>query len=615
MSSPRRTRSTSNRIPRSAYLVTFLLALTALVFSPVLSADFVRLDDYSHLFDNPHLQRMSVAGLAAFWTKSYFNLYIPITYSVWWTATMIGSHFGTLRENAEIFHAINLVVHLANVSMVFFVVRTLLRVARSEAPPQGDAGRSNDSREANDSVVALISALLFAIHPLQVESVAWISELKGELAALFGLLGLWCHYRSTHRALPALLFVAAMLSKPVAVVFPAIVLLADRMLVGISLRKSAIAPALYGVPLLLLAALTKRLQPNSELDFIPTATQRLVVAADALVFYVRKVLFPFPLAVDYGRSPQFVLAHVPAWQTLLSILMLTAGVAMVVHGLVRTRPTSTDGQGARLLYCGWSIFVVSVAPVLGIVPFGFQEFSTVADHYLYLPLFGVSVMTAGILVRFDSRPQPRYAAAALLLVCAGLSDRQARLWSSTETLFAQTVKVNPRSYLGHFCIGDELIHSGRADASVEWFTKSLAINPNFLTAQIALGMAWIKVGEPAKAIEFYSSVLAQNPSTVGTRAKLVSSIHNNLGMLLLQTGRNADALAHFRKAVELFPRSINAHLNLGHVAVTEQRYSDAVAEFEAARSLGPGNPAVDRWLERARQSALSAEPKGHVPGP
>jgi Flp pilus assembly protein TadD len=594
--------------------VTFVLALTALVFSPVLSADFVRLDDYSHLFDNPNLQRMSVAGLAAFWTKSYFNLYIPVTYSVWWSATMIGSHFGALRENAGLFHGINLVVHLANVSMVFIVIRTLLRVSRGRAATEDDTSGKINGGDDNDSTVALVSAFFFAIHPVQVESVAWVSELKGELAAFFGLLGLWSHCRSSHRVLPALLFVLAMLSKPVAIVFPAIALLIDRMLLGISLRKSALASVLYGVPLLGLVVLTKHLQPDTELDFLPTASQRLVVAADAFVFYLRKVLLPFPLAVDYGRTPQFVLAHVPVWQAALSVLMLTTAVGMVVRGLVRTRRSSSDGQADRLLYCGWSIFVVSITPVLGIVPFGFQEFSTVADHYLYLPLFGVSMLAAGILVRFGSRPQPRYAAAALLLVCAGLSDRQARLWSSTETLFAQTVKVNPRSYLGHFCIGDELIHSGRADASVEWFTKSLAINPDFLTAQIALGMAWIKVGEPAKAIEFYSSALARNPNTGGTRAKLVSSIHNNLGMLLLQTGRKAEALAHFRRAVELFPRSVNAHLNLGHFAMVEQRYSDAAAEFEAAQSLSPGNQAIARWLERARQGGQGAMPEGNDHG-
>jgi tetratricopeptide (TPR) repeat protein len=111
-----------------------------------------------------------------------------------------------------------------------------------------------------------------------------------------------------------------------------------------------------------------------------------------------------------------------------------------------------------------------------------------------------------------------------------------------------------------------------------------------------------------KAIEHYRSVLAKNPSTVGNRARLVSSIHNNLGLLLLQMGLEAPGVEHFHKAVQLFPRSLNAHLNLGNVAFSNGRYSDAIAEYEIARSLNPGNPRVEQRLARARQRAGAQRP-------
>jgi tetratricopeptide (TPR) repeat protein len=580
-------------------MLALLLPVTALVLSPVLFADFIRLDDYSHLFSNPRLQRMSVSGLAAFWTKPYFNLYIPITYSVWWAVTMMGSLFGTLREIAWLFHALNLAIHLANVTLVFFLVRTLLDAVRQKRAKQGDAG---------GTTVALVSALFFALHPVQLETVAWVSELKGELAATFGLLGMWWHYRSAKRVLTAACFVAAMLSKPSAIVFPGIVLLVDRIVVGLSFRKCALMPALYGLLLLPLLFVTKYLQPDSNLDFIPTATQRLGVAADAFAFYLYKVLVPFPLAVDYGRSPQYVLNHIPRWQMAVSALLLVVGVAVVVKVLVRPRWFSVDREWVSLVACGWAIFVLSIAPVLGFIPFGFQDISTVADHYLYVPLVGISVMVAGILVRLRVFAHTYRVAVAVLVVLAGLSFQQARVWRSTESLFAYTLEVNPRSYLAYYSIAQEHIQARRLHESIEWLNKSLAVNPNYLNADIALGLMWAQQGNRAKAIEHYRSVLAKNPSTVGTRAVPVSSIHNNLGMLLLQVGFVAESVEHFRKAVQIFPRNVNAHLNLGNVAFRNGRYSEAIAEYEIARSLRPGNRAVEQRLERARQSARAQRP-------
>jgi Flp pilus assembly protein TadD len=574
-------------------MLAVLLAVTALVLSPVLFADFVRLDDYSHLFDNPHLRRMSVSGLAAFWANPYFNLYIPITYSVWWAATMVGSLFGALRQTAWLFHTLNLAVHLANTALVFLLIRTLLGVSRQKKA-RGDA--SNTS-------IALISTLFFAFHPVQVETVAWVSELKGELAAMFGLLGLWWHYRSTRRVLTAACFVAAMLSKPSAIVFPGIVLVVDRMVVGSSLRKSAIMPAVYGLLLLPLLLVTKHLQPDAGLDFVPTASQRLGVAADALAFYIYRLLVPYPLAVDYGLSPQYVLSHVPGWQMALEGLLLTAGVALVVRSLVWLRPSSPGGDWRSLAACGWAIFLLSIAPVLGFVPFGFQDISTVADHYLYVPLLGVSVMVAGILIRLRASTASYRVAATVLVAFAALSLQQARLWRSTESLFTHTLEVNPRSYLACYCIAQERIQAGRLDESVEWLTRSLAFNPDYLNADIALGLVWGRKGDLVKAIEHYRSVLARNPSTVGIRARSVSSIHNNLGMLLLQVGLEAAAVEHFREAARIFPRSLNAHLNLGRVAFNSGRYSDAIAEYEIALSLSPGSRGIEQYLERARQSA------------
>jgi protein O-mannosyl-transferase len=570
-----------------------LLILTILALSPVLSGGFIRLDDYDHLFDNPQLRRMSLSGLAGVWARPYWNLYIPITYSVWWALELIGSLAGNLAQSAWLFHAFNLGIHLANVVLVFFLVRALVRGDEKDTPPK--AGDAVDG-------IALIAALLFGLHPMQVESVAWVSELKGELAAMFGLLGLWVHCRSGRRVVVALLFIAATLSKPSAIVFPAIVLLVDRVLLRKKLGASVLLAALYSVPLLFFAIVTKHLQPNSELDFVPLLHQRLVVAADAIVFYVTKVLAPFHLAVDYGRTPRLVIEQTSSAWLACSSLIAVAGIGLVINGLVRPKALA-QVPGRSLIYCGWGIFLASLAPVLGLVPFGFQSLSTVANRYLYVPFFGLSLILAGVLVRFRSTASSRRIAALYLTALAALSFQQAWRWRSTEALFSYTMSVNPRSYIGAFCIGDELMRSGRLDESVGWLQKSLALNPDNLNAVLTLGMAFVKESERARAIELYRSALMSNPSAAGARAKNVAALHNNLGLLLLQSGNRSAAVEHFREAVEIFPRSLNAHLNLGNVAFDDRRYGDAVDEYNTALSITPGSRSIEQRLELARRGA------------
>lgn len=591
---PRPPRSTPPQHARPARALALLVLLTALALSPALLADFVRLDDYSHLFDNPHLQGRSLSGLAALWVKPYFNLYIPVTYSVWWAATLVGGLWGPLKESAWLFHGLNLAVHVTNAALVFALLRRLLDLAQAASDPRA---------AARSCTVALLAALVFALHPMQVETVAWVSELKGGLSTGFGLLGLWWYYRSPKRLPTAICFVAAMLAKPSAIVFPGVLLLIDRILLGRSLRKSVTGPALYGLLLLPLLLVTKHLQPDSMLDVVPTPAQRLVVAADALAFYVTKVVFPFPLAVDYGRSPQLVLGDLPGWRLGLLALLSVAGVAVVVYALARPRPRAPDATAGVWLLCGWSIFLLALAPVLGLVPFGFQQFSTVADHYVYLPLLGLGVMVVGLLIRLGPFVSTRWVAAVVLAACAVLSFQQAGRWRSNESLFAHTVRVNPRSYLACQSLAEEHLHGGRYDEAIAWATRALAIRPDYVNAQLTLALGWSQQGEAAKALALYESFLARNPSTVGTRARLVASLHNNLGMLLARSGRTAEAVEHFRTAIAIFPRSLNAHLNLGNLALQEGRYLDAIAELETAQALNPGNAFVAGRLAQARAAA------------
>jgi len=180
---------------------------------------------------------------------------------------------------------------------------------------------------------------------------------------------------------------------------------------------------------------------------------------------------------------------------------------------------------------------------------------------------------------------------------------------------SQTVQVNPLSYLGYHSIGEEHLRAGRLDQSLEWLSKPIALNPDYLSAQISLGMVWASRGESTKAIEHYRAALAKNPSAIGTRARPVSSLHNNLGMQLLQVGHQEEAVEQFQKAIEIFPRSLNAHLNLGNLALGERRFSEAVAEFEKAQAINPSSPAIRQRLELTRQYAQQQAQSEGTPAP
>jgi protein O-mannosyl-transferase len=579
--------SDSERRPFPA--VTVLTVLAVLALSPVLAAGYIRFDDYANLLDNANVQHFSAAGLGRIWTTSALGFYIPLTYSVWWFYAGVAGSLGTLGQSAPLFHALNLAVHVLNASIVFRLTGAVLRRARTTLPPW------------QISAVALVSAACFALHPAQVETVAWVTELKGLLAGLLGLLAIATYYRGQSRVLTGLLFVAAMLSKPSAVVFPAILLLADRILFGKGLRDSAKTALGFLLPLVPFVLVTKYLQPAVDMEYVPTLPARLLVAADTLSFYLAKLLVPARLGLDYGRSPQVVLAQVPAWQLAGAGLLFVAGVALVSQSLLRPRDAAVEWTS--LVRFGAAVFCLSLLPVLGLVPFAFQDYTTVADHYLYIPILGASFVVAGLLLRARAPAWSLALAAALVLGCAAQTFAQARHWRSNQTLFEHTLAVNPSSYLAHYSIGTELLEAGKTEDGVSRMLACLRLRPTYLSGQLAVGVTWLRQGQPERAIAHYQAFLATQPSTAGKRAAFMASIHNTLGTALCQVGRVAEGAQHFRQAIALDAGSVMARMNLGRVALGARDFTEAAAQYQAALALDPGNAEIARLLAVARRYA------------
>ena len=503
-----------------ALLILLLILIPCAVFSPSLPHGFVNWDDRPMVYENPFLHPVTGPHVLYFWRHAYYAQYAPLTYSAYALLAWIGN-----GPRPPLFHLAGLLLHVCNTLIVCGLLRRVV----------GRAG------------AAFAGALLFALHPAQAEPVCWVGGMDTELCALFSLLSLGCYLRFARSeatgarrwgqyGLATVFFGLALLSKPAAVALP----LMAWALGGPWPRR----PFRHSVgPLLvwLMAALawvhvTQAASPFLP-AFLPPVWTRPLIAGDALAFYLVKLVAPLPLAIDYGRTPFFVLHH--GGGLLAGLLPLGLG-ALVWRGRHRA-PWLLPASG---------VFVAALVPVLGLVPFAFQEYSTVADRYLYLAMLGPALALAGLLAVPQPRPAVTVAITTLaLLAFAFQSAAQTRYWETSATLFAHGLSVNPRSMTLHYNLAEELSGQGRTEEAIAHYRAAL---------QIAPGNA------PA---------------------------HCNLAGQLASLGRLNEAAAEYRTALALAPGLGPAHAGLGLVlAALKSSPSPPSPSGSSARSAAPARP-------------------------
>ena len=397
-----------------------LIALTLLTFGAVSGFDFLNWDDNIHVYQNPQLL-VGLSGIGYFWTHPYEHLYIPLSYSVYallLSMARIGPGIQPISQTAplfdpHIFHLANLVLHVANVIGVFLLLRRMTRQTYASA----------------------IGAALFAVHPFQVESVSWISELRGLLGGFFSIASLNAYLAACERnsavaakPRPSLYIVAlacyvcALLSKPSAVTL-GLVMICLRAGIQRAPIKAAIIEALpflaCAVPITLVSSSVQ----GGASGQITAIWQRPFVLGDALAFYLAKLFVPIRIAIDYGRKPTAVLGHAWGYVTWL----LPAAVYALVFRYRRSFP-----EGA----VGGAIAVAFLLPVLGLVPFVYQGYSTVADRYMYLAMIGPALILAGALsrIQFSPRRKQAYAPAVGVILLLGVVSWAFYEWSGAIAL-------------------------------------------------------------------------------------------------------------------------------------------------------------------------------------
>ena len=584
--------------------VLVLVFVPMIAFRGVVQHDFVDWDDNSNVYENPWLRPLHAANMARFWRAPYERLYIPVTYGAWaLQAALAGDGQGRSRLSdldPRVFHRMSLAVHIVNGLLVFAL---LLRLGGARCPAR-NADRSEVS--LSRSAGALVGALAFGLHPVQVEAVAWVTGQKDLLCGLFSFLAILAFLNALRRrgagtTVGWLLgasacYAAALLAKPAAVGVPLMALGAGCCWSAAQGASRPLGRGPFGVlAVWVLLALgvtlfTRSAQVAGTHEFVPPLRLRPLVAGDALGFYARKLIWPARLGLDYGRSP-LILAEREA------VLWVTGGIPLLIVAIALVAlGWAPDRRRSWRRWPGWVwgavVFLAGVLPVLGLVPFKYQNMSTVADRYLYLAMPGAAVVLSDVVQRFSRSARGRvYVGLSLVLVLPGWAIRsamQVRCWRDTETLFACGVKVNPASWTLRNNLGVLLGRSGRTEQAIEQFSQVLVRYPRNGDAHANIGNALVDLGRIEQALSHYRAVLALNPRDAETLY--------NIGVALGKTGRLDEAVAHYSRALALDRNYASAHFNLAGIYQQRGRRDEARRHFSEVLRIAPGDADAARAL-------------------
>ena len=578
-------------------LVAFLLIIVTLaVFWPATGFDFVNWDDDIHVYENRYLIPVTVDNTLHFWKEPYEKLYIPLTYSVWAMLGWLSQYYPVepYGLNPRFFHTANIVLHILNTLVVFGILRILLINGFRE-----DENADGIPDPSKVEIAAGLGALVFALHPVQVESAVWITGMKELLCGLFSFVaireylayavaarnkGAIVEMKYIHYFVASIVFILALLSKPTAVVVPLIAFILDRWAVKRSFKEIVYSLAGWFIVAGLFAIVATTAQKSDAMIFTPPLWARPFIAGDALAFYLYKTIWPFELAIDYGRSPNYVLGQWWGYLTWLVPFSLVVGTLFLKR------------RGPFLVSMG--LFTASLLPVLGFISFLFQKNSTVTDHYLYIPMLGVALLVSWLFLNHHTK-----LVKSLCMVVAALFvirvSYQLQVWQSDVALYTNAIKVNPNSSLSYNNMGNAMQKLGKPGEAFSLYQKALRIRPNDAMVHYNLGNNLRKEGKLDTAIYHYKAAIKIRP--------LIPNLHNNLGTALRQQGKVDEAVYHFKKALQIKPDYAGAYSNLGLVMAENGKLDEAIAYYEKALEILPNAPLVNHnmGLALARQGKIN----------
>jgi tetratricopeptide (TPR) repeat protein len=556
----------------SLLLCVGIIASLALVYGQVYSFDFFSDDDPLYITQNPHVKSgLSWPGLGWDFTTEWAGNWQPLS----WLSYQIDDQLWGLAAGP--FHLTNLLFHIANSVLLFLVLQRMT----------GALGRS-----------AMVAGL-FALHPLHVESVAWIAERKDVLSGFFWILALGAYTRFAEKPtlrrylVVGMLVVLALLSKTMSITLPFVMLLLDFWPLARTPWNQSGASSLRRfdwrrlilekLPFLALAIVPAVLIFQAQTHFTAVTSLSVVPLTvrieNCLVSYVRYIgLFLYPSNLGY-YYPYAV------WKPIVAIgagLILIA-ISVLVVWRVKTEP---------YLLVGWLWFVGVLFPVNGLVQVGIHAMN---DHYTYLPSIGLGIMVAwggyDLMKKLPGWLAPTLAT-AVLVVCAGLTARQASLWQNSLTLYQHELATNKFSFFADHYIAWSLVNQGRDDVALAGGTADLPKTASLDYIYENIGNIYLlERNDMNKAAEAFEEAVRLQPGN--------AHAHANLGIAYDNLGRSDDARAEENTAIKLNPHLDAPHYNLGNLDLEEKNPDQAVAEYRIAETLLPSKAAIHSNLGSA----------------
>jgi len=563
-----------------------LFALAFLCYLPSLECGFVW-DDDAFLTDNPLIHASD--GLRRFWTTTEPPDFFPLTSTSLWLEWRLWG------DDATGYHATNVLLHAASCVLLWRVLLAL-------GVPW-----------------AWLGAALFALHPVNVESVTWITQRKSTLPMAFYLLAALAYLRHERTAeagqprpaaygLALGAFALALLSKTSVVMLPVVLLLLAWWRRGRIVRADVARTAPFFALSLVLGLVTVYYQTTraigDEVVRDDGLLSRLALAGRAVWFYLGKALWPRDLAFVYPRWE----AELAVVRTYLPLAALVAALVVVGWLLARRRSGRSRSVGVA-----FAIYVAALLPILGFVDIFYMRYSLVADHYQYTSLIAVAAVAGAGLAWLARSAGGSAARAAAVLVLAGLGAltwRQQAAYRDLEALWTDTLAENPGAWIAHDGLGLVTKRQGRLADAERHYREALRLHPDFAGGHYNLADLLQLTGRSAEALEHYAAALRLDPDFV--RA------HNNRGIALASLGRHVEAVAAYERALELDPTFVEAHANLGSALAASGGHAAAVDAFErglrarpdlleAHFNLANSLRALGRWPDAARHYERARE--------
>jgi len=540
----------------------FLILIPLALYWQCTGFSFVWDDKDPNLLENRYLQNPTIKNILHFWTTPYAQMYIPLSYSVWALVKYIGVliPFGQAVNgyNAFAFHFFNILFHILTGLIIFSTLRLLVK----------------------NRLAAFFGALLFLVHPLQVETVAWVTEFRGLLSAFFGFSALYIMLKSEITASvldtkcyniryinAIILYLFGLFSKPSVVVIPLFLLLFYIFYFKKSFWfsvKKLIPFIVITIPFVLIVS---SIQPASYHEYVTPLWARPLIWMDSINFYLRKLIIPYPLLVTYTRTFPFLTSHV--WFYIEWILPLI----LLFFILIFSKKTN-------YLLLGFLIFLAGFLPVSGLIPFNFQKWSNVADRYIYFSIFGIAFIFSCVIKKYFSKKIVLCSIVVLLCLTLISAFVQIPTWRNSITLWSHALSHGRPNAFAYNNRGAAYNEMQEYEKSIQDLNIALQLDPKNPSAYNNRGFAFSQLEKGNLALSDYNTALQLAPDFYDA--------YINRGNILLEIGDVPQALDNYKKSISINSNHPKSYYNLGKIYAGEDSVRRAIGYYNTAIELSPG---------------------------